>query len=454
MSDHELSPELAAARVVEEPLDPDFFEPNENGRAPATGSSTSLTSALSVADSGWPAPVNEAAFHGLAGRVVRAIEPHSEADPVALLVQCLVMVGSLVGRGPYFTVEADQHRANLYATLVGESSKARKGSSWGHNERLGRSVDPSWGERIESGLTSGEGLLWAVRDPEQRAEGEDEGVADKRLLIFESEFANVLRVLERQGNRLSTVVRDAWDGRPLRTLTRTTAAKATGAHISIVGHITTDELRRYLDRTEVANGFGNRFLWLGVRRSKLLPEGGRMHTVDVEALVRDLREAVRFAGTVGRVERDDEARERWHEIYAELSEGRPGIAGALTGRAEAQVLRLALVYALLDLSDTIRLPHLEAALAFWDYSLRSVVHIFGASLGDPTADTILDAIRRAAPGALSRTEIRTAVGGRTSGDQIDRALALLARHRLAHDRRAETGGRPSEQWQLGPKEGS
>jgi hypothetical protein len=127
------------------------------------------------------------------------------------------------------------------------------------------------------------------------------------------EFANVLRVLERQGNRLSSVVRDAWDGRVLRTLTRTTSAKATGAHISIVGHITADVLRRYLDRTEVANGSGNRFLWVCVRRSKLLPEGGEMHKVVVSDLVSGLRDAVRFAGTITTARRDAAARALWLE---------------------------------------------------------------------------------------------------------------------------------------------
>ena len=214
--------------------------------------------------------------------------------------------------------------------------------------------------------------------------------------MFEPEFANVLRVLERQGNRLSSVIRDAWDGRTLRTLTRTTSAKATGAHISIVGHITADELRRYLDRTEIANGFGNRFLWVCVRRSKSLPEGGRMHTVDVGPLVAELREAVRFAGTVGRVEREPSARELWHDVYDELSEGLPGLVGALTGRAEAQVMRIAHVYALLDQSAEITHEHLEAALEVWHYCLDSVRHVFGSSLGDPIADTILDALRKAA----------------------------------------------------------
>lgn len=38
----------------------------------------------------WPEPLGEAAYHGPVGDLVQAIEPHSEADPAALLVQALV----------------------------------------------------------------------------------------------------------------------------------------------------------------------------------------------------------------------------------------------------------------------------------------------------------------------------------------------------------------------------
>jgi hypothetical protein len=392
----------------------------------------------------WPAPPGESAFYGLAGRIVRTIEPHSEADPVALLAQTLVVAGNLIGRGPHVPVEADEHHANLNVCLVGETSKARKGTSYGQVERLATAADAGWRDRVESGLTSGEGLIWRLRDESPDSE-EDGGQRDKRLLVFESEFANVLRVLERSGNRLSATVRDAWDGRPLGTLTRTTAAKATGAHISIIGHITADELRRYLDRTETANGFGNRFLWLCVRRSKALPEGGRMHLVDVAPLVEDLRDAVRHACTLGRIERDPDAAELWRHVYPALSDGCPGLFGALTGRAEAQVTRLSL----LDRSPIISRDHLDAALALWEYSERSVEHIFGRALGDPIADSILHALEAASPRALTRTDIRDLVGGRIPATDIDRALALLANRRLAHKHTRHTGGRPAEHWQLG-----
>ena len=83
-------------------------------------------------------------------------------------------------------------------------------------------------------------------------------MADKRLLLFEGEFAKALRNMERQGNILSAVLRDAWDHGNLRTLIKNNPNRATGAHVSLNAHITVDELRRCLDRTEMANGLANR----------------------------------------------------------------------------------------------------------------------------------------------------------------------------------------------------
>ena len=118
----------------------------------------------------------------------------------------------------------------------------------------------------------------------------DPGVADKRLLVYEPEFANVLKQTERQGNTLSAILRNAWDGRDLRSMTKNSPARATGAHVSLIGHITADELRRYLTQTETANGFGNRHLWICADRSKMLPEGG----------VIDRRRWPRTSGRIGR----------------------------------------------------------------------------------------------------------------------------------------------------------
>src|SRR6266487_2574069 len=78
----------------------------------------------------WPT-MDEAAYQGLAREVVEAIKPHSEADPVAILIQFLALAGNAMGRTAYYLVEDDRHHMNLFAVLVGESSKARKGTSLG-----------------------------------------------------------------------------------------------------------------------------------------------------------------------------------------------------------------------------------------------------------------------------------------------------------------------------------
>ena len=56
-------------------------------------------------DKKWPDPLEEEAFHGLSGEFVHAIEPHTEADPAALLLQFLVAYGNCVGSEPHFKAE-------------------------------------------------------------------------------------------------------------------------------------------------------------------------------------------------------------------------------------------------------------------------------------------------------------------------------------------------------------
>jgi uncharacterized protein DUF3987 len=407
----------------------------------------------------WPDPLADIAFHGVVGEAVNLMSPHTEADDTALLVQLLIGFGNAAGRHCFFVAGADQHYPNLFGNLVGVSSKARKGSAWSMCQAMLGAADHDWADqRIQSGLSSGEGLIYAVRDAATKREKireksggvayrdveADPGVDDKRLLAIEPEFASVLRVATRDGNTLSTQIRQAFDSGNLGTLTKNSPTKATGAHVSIVGHITTDELRRELTRTDAANGFANRFLWVCVRRSKLLPDGGEFHKADLTPVVRRLGQALKAAQKPRRVERDLEARELWHGVYADLSEPGDGLAGAITSRAEALTMRLALVYALLDESQQIERVHLEAALEVWRYCSESATVIFGDSTGDPTADEILQTLR--VRNEMTRTEIRDLFQKHKRADQLTQALLLLERRGLAEVENRPTGGRPLEVW--------
>ena len=190
-------------------------------------------------------------------------------------------------------------------------------------------MDPIWSEwSIQTGLSSGEGLIHAVRDSGRKS-GEhppDDGVLDQRLLVIEPEFASPLRMIARDGNTLSPVVRQAWDGGKLQVMTKQSPETATNAHISIIGHVTRDELRRELTRTDAGSGFGNRFLWVCVRRSKLLPDGGLLPEVDFESIKGKLDCSVNFVRELGDHEfkRDHDAKTLWHSIYEANLGRRPG----------------------------------------------------------------------------------------------------------------------------------
>jgi hypothetical protein len=199
----------------------------------------------------------------------------------------------------------------------------------------------------------------------------------------------------------------------------------------------------------MVSGLANRFIFLMVRRSKCLPEGGSLDPDQVANLAGRLRGAVEFARDVQRMYRDDATRRLWREVYAELSEGQMGMIGAILGRAEAQVLRLSMLYALMDCSAVIRQEHLEAALALWEYSEESAKFIFGDSLGDPMADEILRNLRLVRPAGLARTDISSLFGRNKRASDINRALAALIEYGLAKyekSRSADVGGRPGETW--------
>jgi hypothetical protein len=417
------------------------------------------------------------AYHGLAGDFVRLLAPHTEADEAGLLVTLLTCFGNCVGRSPHFLADGTPHHANLFAVLVGNSAKARKGTSKSRILGLFDDADPWKARCIASGLSSGEGLIWAVRDATERMEAvkerskvvgyqrviADQGVEDKRLLVIESEFSKVLRTKGREGNVLGELIRQAWETGTLSTLTKNSPCQATDAHISILGHITQAELAETLTHTSCFNGEFNRFLWCCVRRSKLLPDGGG--DFDASPLQRRLADTIDRAKPIGRMQRSDDASRLWHELYcSEFAREEEGIVGGVIARADAQTLRLSMLYALLDGSEVIEAVHLRAALAVWRYCEASARMVFGHGASNATTiqgealkaeETLpvrlLNAVSTQ-PG-INRRGLYESLGGRVKSEELDMALAYLHGEGLAHPVESRTGGRPGECWYPCPQPG-
>jgi hypothetical protein len=330
-------------------------------------------------------------------------------------------------------------------------------------------VDEDWTSTcIQSGLSSGEGLINAIRDDHIKYNQKGEainvrGIEDKRLLLDEREFFQALSTMKREGNTASKVVRYGWDSQPLQSLTLSTPLRVSKPHISISAHITEEELRREMDQTAMVNGYANRFLFACVKRSKELPFGGKLTQEAIDALAKEISELCtpkNFFQAYAEeneteIKMDAEASAFWdgngRGLYHDLTNPPPGLIGAICGRADAQTLRLALLYAVLDGSREIKLVHLRAALALWKYCEDSARYVFGDSLGDPLADEILRELRILRDG-MSRNEILNLLGRHQSRGKIAAALATLkhcgkARSEIRSPKiGAKPGGRPVEVW--------
>lgn len=409
---------------------------------------TELDSETVAVAHGWKPPndgarrLDMAALAGIAGEWVAAVASFTEADPAGILAAYLVAAGSMIGPTPHTTTGPRRHGVNEYAVLVGPTSTGRKGDALDAGALPARHADPDWyGERVRSGFGSGEGLIRHVQDTS--AEGEAQ---DRRLLMRESELASVLAVAGRDGSTLSGILRNAWDGVPLENHTKGQTMRATGAHVSILACITPDELRRKLTATELANGFANRFLYVSVRRSRLLPRGGAIPEALTSEHAATLRNRATSARKAGRLDFTPDGGKLWDRAYEhELSVERHGMTGAVTSRAEAHALRLSMLYALLDGARSIGREHVESALALWRYCEQSARDVWGEALGDPTADAILDAVRES--GELTRTAIRDMFSRHGSGDYGRALVELVAAGRLTV-RTVDTGGRPTSVYSL------
>ena len=440
-----------APEVPDEPPRLEADEVRQNSRPP--GGFSVVSGGRIERERSWPT-MEEEAYRGIFGRIVELAEEHTEGDPVALLASAVTAFGSAVGRGPYMQIGATRHHPNLFCGIVGDTAKGRKGSTWDPVENIMHASDRRWTEqRIQSGLSSGEGLISEVRDRIETPDKDgkmkvvDAGVTDKRLLVQEGELSQALKVMKREGNTLSPVLRNAWDGKTLKTMVKHSPLRATNPHVCILGHITTGELVKHLTETEMANGLANRFVWMLVKRSKRLPFGGEWHTVNLRPISRAIVGALEFATGEHRMGWADDARPLWVEAYDALTEDRPGMFGAVTARAEAQTLRLAMLYALADCSYEIRRTHVESALAIWEYAEESARYIFGDAIGDAGADKVLEELKAREEG-MTRTEIRDLFGRNRSGEELDRIMEVLAEAgRIRVTRHRENGSKkPVERW--------
>jgi hypothetical protein len=408
------------------------------------------------------------AFYGPLGRLALDTQRETEANPLFVLLHLLAFFGVAVGRGPHFIISGSRHYLNLFVALIGISGRGRKGTAADIARQIWRRIDADFVDHnITNGLNSGSGLLTDLRDPSttKGKKGEpivDEGVTDKRRVYLQPELSAVLRQGHRDSDPLLEYLRSFFDGDECVGSKTVDPRKVTGAHVSLFGHCTPDDLKAYLDDVDKANGTANRLLWLFGVRSKRLPSGGDLFALldngFLEADLRKLRDALEFARDVKRIRRDPSIEAWWEEeVYPRLDDIPPGRIGSLFVRAIPIVMRMASIFALADLAEPVhgevllvRRCHIEAALAIWDHSERSLRWIFPADV-DPKAEKLLAALKANLEGLTKRQiqhdVFKRNVDGQTLAELLRR---LLAHRQIVRTEAASKGGRPAPRYRLNP----
>ncbi len=394
---------------------------------------------------------DEAMLYGLIGDVGKAAAQTTEANRYAVAAGFMSFLSAAVGRDVYYLVGNTKHHARLFTLHVGRTARGRKGDAMSlvtrirqvieeRHSQAGNLTDPFCGGHHFGGLSTREGLALLIHDGYMQGKDEVPAIDDKRLWVVESEFANVLHQAKRDGNTLSAALRDAWDGVGIRPATKTARLWASDPHISLSAAITPSELLGLMESRELSNGFANRFLIFWAERERIEPFPKPTHPSLVESFALRTMEVIRFAmgdypsvANTRALELSTDARTEYARLYCgELSAVADGEkVTALLERRAPMLIRMASLFALTDLTLTIEVRHIHAALAWTRFHRDSVKFIFNDAAGEDAARESTDAARKILEylkqnGQTSRSDLsQKCFTGHLAAKRLDEALDSL-----------------------------
>jgi hypothetical protein len=427
----------------------------------ATSSTSSLTS---VYDYGWPEQHDEdapdamrvEAFRGVLGEFVACVCEKSEAHPAPVLAQTLAMTGCAVGRGPHIMIgPGDFHRPKLFVLTIGKSARARKGTSLKAPTMLMERVDPTL--RHVRDLSSGEAAIDLFRDESIEVDPDTNeetvthpGAEDKRAVIVLEEYGGLLRKAKGQTNTLFANLRLLWDDNRIENVTRGGGRITASDHVAAtLNHIVKDELVDLTSAgTELSNGFMNRHLFVYSGKTSPKPFGQDLSPLMWEHFVNEFRQSIRFGSVMGAYPLAADARVLWNEdLYPRLWAAEyEGIVDAVTTRGAAYVLRMAMVYAILDRAKLIQPEHLIAAEAVWDYSVATAHWVWGDISTNKVLTDVWNTLRGLGGQGIKRWDLHEQVGKHHGKKRFGEALDHLESVGFALRTKEPTGGRPAELW--------
>jgi len=329
----------------------------------------------------WGIPIphlRPEAFHGILKYIVEVGSENSEAVPAALGMNTLSRFAATLGREVHIAFGDDFKTLTLFSIVIGPSGFGRKGTSAKLPERIFKEVELYLQNPFplitHRDINTGEGLIYALRDPKDK----DPGIIDKRAYFEISEFSIILSRAKKEASTVTQVIRDLWDGNNLQTLTKGESSKSTCPHGVISGHITKDEFLKMATKTDFVNGFLNRFFIMHSLRTKVVHDPHPVNQEVICEIAKYISEALQL--TFNRDSKSilftEKGLKRFIELKIGLEKPRSETVKTLMVREISYLRMLAALIALINKKQEIDVPHLDAAVAWIDYWEETVEYCF------------------------------------------------------------------------------
>jgi hypothetical protein len=408
----------------------------------------------------FPPPMTRKAFPGIIGEIVDIAEAQCGVSREAVAMGFLVGMGNILGRE--FVFAQGNNHLNMFAVVVGFSEEGGKGMAWNPSESLLRHIDYEWmNKRRYGSFNSGDGIVVVLRN--NRKIPKDRTTLDNRLFIQTEEFSKVLKAINWANNNLEEVLCECWDCKSaINSTNKKDDFFAENPFVSIFGNTTPRALKVYLGILQQENGFGNRFLWPMVRKTRVesFPEdvgwyqhqNVLKHFGEVLEWARKLKEQAPPEGILMGWANDG-VRDLWDSFCKSYDK----ISNVLLARRKPIVLRLASNFAVFEKSLKVGVKHLEAGMEHWRYNVDSIDHNFGDDIciTNPKTKAMFWLLQKAPIGPsgspeLSRTALSTGAfrGNQASPVEVQQAFHGLLEAKVARFEMRKGLGRATEMWIL------
>ncbi len=437
MTSATLTPAAAPVRIVEAQLEP-------------------------CAAPGWPR-MPEAAFYGLAAMLTQIIgEENCEADWGALLVTVLTSAAACFGAECTLRLRSNDYPARLYTALI-STSPAHQGAAFRSVREVFMAAQNSSRARRKFAaatlgyeqLVTGDDFIKMILDIAHEDDGEPTGPvlledkASPHRLIAIRQFGPTLNNIRRSNSPLGPMLSEAWYSAEFNLIDRSRTRIPARAHVCLLGQVPLDVLRTMRQDDPGFNATCSQFLWTLMRPREAVWSPESTDREKLTGLTGRVASTIGYARKQKRVHLSAESEEMWRrELYPQLAQEPPGVVGTICSLGSEMVLRLSLVYALLDESALVLPAHLRAADAVWRYCRASVRYIFGQ-----TARATLDKrIRNAlSSGPKTQSELHRHFGNNFAIEVLVAALSELQARGLVEWSTTGGGpgkGRPVTTWTL------